>query len=905
MCFANSPIISSPLSSHLPNISNLSFTTWNINGINDKTIGNKLQTTDFSLGVKNSDIIILVETWSDEEPSLPGYKCFLNPTQKFRRSSGGRRSGGIAILYNRSKLDKNIFLVKQHSNYMWIKITKEVLSLDKDLFICGVYIPPANSKYFNSETLENLEADVSFFQNQGHVMLSGDFNARTGTYTDTVDKCGSKYLDDNTDHSLEYKTRKSFDNNLNTHGKCLLQLCKNLDLLILNGRTEGDSLGRPTCHRYNGTSVVDYTIVDQTLISKVDTFIINPVNYLSDHSQLFTRLKIQTKDDISNLHVTAPKLKLHLPPKYRWSSTSNEDFLSALTSDSIESQINTFNKTAFTPCSEHVEIALNQLNNIFTEAGKLSLPLKTFNHKNRKNKIIKKKWFDKECKINRVKLRKISNLKHRNPDKVESRDEYQNSLRDYKNLLRNKQSNYNQQMLTKLESSEDPHSFWNTLQSMDENEKINDIPPVTEAQWLKHFGNLHSDINPNQHQQDIIEQLQEHEKVTNSQSLLDKPVTDKELLKKSKTLKNKKSSADDRINNEMIRCSIKIPNMRLAILKLFNLILESKTFPTVWSNGIISPIFKSGDKFDPNNYRGICVSSCFGKLFCSILNTRLLTFLQLNKIIHPSQIGFLPGFRTADHVFTLKNIVDNEVTFKNKGKLYTCFVDFRKAFDSVWHVGLLEKLLRNDIGGKFYSIIKDMYSKTQCSVKIGQNKTMPFQYSRGVRQGCVLSPTLFNIYMNDLSQKIDENAFDFIQLPNNQKLSCLFYADDLILISKSPQGLQNSINTLSQFCDQWHLEVNLKKTKIMIFQKRQSKINTNLNILLNNNRIDIVNEYTYLGTKLSSTGKFTQAQESLKNKSINALYRIKGTVDFCKLSINTANKIYNSFILRTHTYIQF
>ena len=149
MCFANSPIISSQLSSHLPNISNLSFTTWNINGINDKTIGNKLQTTDFSLGVKNSDIIILVETWSDEEPSLPGYKCFLNPTQKFRRSSGGRRSGGIAILYNRSKLDKNIFLVKQHSNYMWIKITKEVLSLDKDLFICGVYIPPANSKYFS------------------------------------------------------------------------------------------------------------------------------------------------------------------------------------------------------------------------------------------------------------------------------------------------------------------------------------------------------------------------------------------------------------------------------------------------------------------------------------------------------------------------------------------------------------------------------------------------------------------------------------------------------------------------------------------------------------------------------------------------------------------------------------
>ena len=98
-------------------------------------------------------------------------------------------------------------------------------------------------------------------------------------------------------------------------------------------------------------------------------------------------------------------------------------------------------------------------------------------------------------------------------------------------------------------------------------------------------------------------------------------------------------------------------------LKLFNAVLTSGTMPQTWCGGLITPIFKSGTKSDPSNYRGICISSCLGKLFCSILNQRLLKHIQSRDILHKSQIGFLANNRTADHVLTLRTLIDKYGTF--------------------------------------------------------------------------------------------------------------------------------------------------------------------------------------------------------------------------------------------------
>ena len=201
---------------------------------------------------------------------------------------------------------------------------------------------------------------------------------------------------------------------------------------------------------------------------------------------------------------------------------------------------------------------------------------------------------------------------------------------------------------------------------------------------------------------------------------------------------------------------------------------------------------------------GICVTSCLGKLFSAVLNNRLLAYLRDHSLIHPSQIGFLKGSRTSDHIFSLRTLIDKYVTNANKRKLVCCFIDFQKAFDSIWHDGLLHKLLHINIGGQFYHLISDqMYSKTKCAVKYGYKRSSFFDYNRGIRQGCILSPLLLNLYLDELPRLLANLRVTQIQfsLPNGLPLNCLFYADDLILISRSAAGLQKQLNILHSYSE--------------------------------------------------------------------------------------------------------
>ena len=267
--------------------------------------------------------------------------------------------------------------------------------------------------------------------------------------------------------------------------------------------------------------------------------------------------------------------------------------------------------------------------------------------------------------------------------------------------------------------------------------------------------------------------------------------------------------------------------------------------------------YKSGDKSDPTNYRGICVSNCLGKLFTSISNQRLYLYFKENKILHNSQIGFLPENRPADHVFTLRTLIGKYVHY-HKEKVCACFVDFRKAFDSIWQEGLFYKLLKINKGGQFYNLIKTLYCSSTCSIRIGENKTRSFSYSRGVRQGCILSPLSFNLYINNLLYLFENTMSDPFVLPNGTKISSLLYADDLNILSRSKIGLQNCLSALSSYCETWMLKINPKKTKIMIFQKRPRK-SVDTNFKIGTEIIEIVQEYTYLGTRPTPTGNFTLA----------------------------------------------
>ena len=169
-------------------------------------------------------------------------------------------------------------------------------------------------------------------------------------------------------------------------------------------------------------------------------------------------------------------------------------------------------------------------------------------------------------------------------------------------------------------------------------------------------------------------------------------------------------------------------------------------------------------------------------------------------------------------------------------------------------------------------------------------------FLRGVRQGCVLSPILFNLFIKDIPKILESESVNPFVLPNGKKLSCLMYADDLIMLLQTATGLQKCLNVLSEFCSKWGLSVNLNKTKTMVFQKKNKQANK-YTFKYNDEVAETVSHYTYLGIKISGSGNFTKATDVLSNKAKNALAALRKKLPIEKLSLTIVNKLFTSFCL--------
>ena len=150
--------------------------------------------------------------------------------------------------------------------------------------------------------------------------------------------------------------------------------------------------------------------------------------------------------------------------------------------------------------------------------------------------------------------------------------------------------------------------------------------------------------------------------------------------------------------------------MKYIYVDLFNQILNSGQIPESWTIGMIVPIYKNkGVKSDFDNYRGITILSCLGKLFTSVINARLNMYANEVNLISENQTGFRKKYSTLDHIFLLINILEILVK-KSSQKLYCAFIDYKKAFDTVWRSALWHKILNSGITGKLYNIIVNMYN---------------------------------------------------------------------------------------------------------------------------------------------------------------------------------------------------
>ena len=300
--------------------------------------------------------------------------------------------------------------------------------------------------------------------------------------------------------------------------------------------------------------------------------------------------------------------------------------------------------------------------------------------------------------------------------------------------------------------------------------------------------------------------------------MLDQTITLAEVSHVVKAIKNNKAAGSDGIVGELIKYGGK--PMCEMLLTLFNLVWNNEFVPSYWREGLIVSLFKKGDREDPGNYRGITLLDVIGKLYCRVINNRLLKYLELNGKLHEGQGGFRIGRSCIDNIFSLTELIQGRI---KEGKFtYAFFLDVKKAYDSVWRDGLWYKMWEMGIKGKLWRVIRSLYVNNRSCVFLEGKSSEFFPINQGVAQGCTLSPTLFLIYIDGLLSEIEKCSQLGVKFSENE-MSGLLFADDFVGLAESGPALQNLIDIVYDYSKRWRFEANVKKCAVVVFFKsRQS-----------------------------------------------------------------------------------
>ena len=809
-----------------------------------------------------------------------------------------RIANKCSAIYNKDFLCKSA---------LWINIS--------DQFILGsLYVPCQNSKHHYNDYFEDLASDIDLIKESLDLpfLLIGDFNSRTGTLNEIMilesddnifDETYFKYRDyiDILKHLNLPVNRVSKDKTNNNNGRALIELCKCKELCILNGRIGKDKgIGNTTC---DDKSVIDYAICTPDLLSKVSDFQIDqfdplfsdkhkPINVhlnlaKSFHSKSYT---VVNNDDINN-SVNNDNFKSN------WDKQKANDYLNNFEMDKINELSNKLGALNHNEATAHTINGISDsFKDIFIQPAKnTEMHKQITTYTKNKNTKINQPWFNAICKES---LKKFKNFKKTlpNPPSHLNKLQLKKQANKHKQILRKEKSKYDKEFndhLLDLKKS-NSRTFWKIINKDRKKTKTGEI---SQDNLFQHFSELtKSNSNPSTSSNVNIPVNQPE---TSNESINTSFTLD-EVTKHIYLLKNNKSPGVDNILNEFIKHCPK--ELIVLIVKFFNIILESGIVPEDWTIGIIKPMYKNkGDINDVNNYRGITLLSCMGKLFTSILNSRLYTYLTSENILGNEQAGFRPKHSTLDHIFALHILT--KFYIDQKKPLFCAFVDYSKAFDFIDRTYMWQKLLTSNINGKVFNVIKNIYENAKSQVSFKNTLTSQFPCQVGVRQGENLSPLLFAIYLNDfdtfLSEKYDgltkvsESITNELQI--YLRIFCLLYADDTLVLAETDKDLQKALDCLYEYCNKWALNVNLDKTKIIVFAPgRRRKFAP---FKFGDNTVDIVDDYVYLGTKFNFNGKFEKAKAKQALQAKKASYSLISRIRTLNLTFEVSIELVEKLIV--------
>ena len=525
--------------------------------------------------------------------------------------------------------------------------------------------------------------------------------------------------------------------------------------------------------------------------------------------------------------------------------------------------------------------------------------LKTKKSGNRRAR--KNPWFDADCIKSRISLRKACKEYCKSPSDEATRSSYYQKRKEHRKTIKTKKYAYFSKMNKEIE--ECCNSRWDNFKKLktEKSASTEDCMDLYDlANFYQFFKGMYSEETISREKvtqlNEQTQSLQQEPMDEEMDQVLNREITDTELTKNIRKLKRRKAAAEDGVLNEFFKCAT--VDTRSVILKTFNECLSKGIYP--WNTALITPLHKKGDRSDPNNYRAIAVGSNLGKLFSSILLERLIDFRRRFSPDTDNQLGFVKEAQTNDHVFTLTTCID-KYTKQNK-RLYTCFVDYRKAFDTVCREALLYKLSQIGIKGSFFDCVQYMYQHSKAKLKLLNKISESIDILIGTEQGHPMSPELFKVYLLDLST--DLNNAEGLNTPqlNGIFVSHLLWADDLVLLALDAQSLQKLINRVYDFCEKWGLSVNISKTAIMVFNKSGRQLQESYSFQYGKIKIPSARTYCYLGIVFSLTGSYKAATDELRKKGLRAYFALKNLIQIDAISVTAVFKLFDALILPVVAY---
>ena len=370
------------------------------------------------------------------------------------------------------------------------------------------------------------------------------------------------------------------------------------------------------------------------------------------------------------------------------------------------------------------------------------------------------------------------------------------------------------------------------------------------------------------------------------------PILISEVKYAMKNMKNNKAPGRDEITIEQLKA---LNEKGIEILTdICNEVYRTGQIPDELKHSVFIRIPKIANAIDCSDYRTLCLMSNITKILLRVITERNRNVFE--REAGKTQSGFKKGMGTREGIFNFRMILE-KLTEKNK-MIYVCFIDYKKAFDRVYHEKLIDTLKQLEVDGKDLTLIKNLYWNQTASIQTEDGYSASFPIKRGVRQGCVMSPSLFNVYTDRIFREFEE--MPGVKL-SGEYINNLRYADDTVLLAETEEELQKLVDTVKEGSLKYGLEMNTKKTKTMIV-RRNVKEEVRVNIKVGEAILEQVKSYQYLGQLITEDGRCENEIRRRIGIARTNFLKMKDVLVTKNLSLVTRKKILHCYIMSSLMY---